>query len=118
MAPLQAGGTPDTLPRATTDRPDDRPGLQVHMIYALPSDGIDRGFDTDGSIENSVDAFQRWLSSQAGGRAMRFDTFQGQVDVTFLRMRVSDAEIAARGSLALEAIDPEVTAAGFNLPGK
>ena len=88
------------------------------MIYALPSDGIDRGFDTDGSIQNSADAFQRWLSDQTGGRTLRMDTFQGQVDVTFVRLQQTDAQIAARGDLALEAIDPEITAAGFTAPGK
>ena len=46
------------------------------------------------------------------------DTFQGQVDVTFVRLQQTDAQIAARGDLALEAIDPEITAAGFTAPGK
>jgi hypothetical protein len=118
LAPLQASGTIGTLPRSTVDRPDDRPGLQVHMIYAVPSDGVDRSFDVDGSIQNSVDAFQRWLSAQTGGRTLRIDTFQGQADVTFVRLRLTDAEIAARRDLALEAIDPEIVAAGFNGPGK
>jgi len=118
LPPLQAGGSNRTLPRATVDRQDDRLGLQVHMIYALPSDGIDRAFDTDGSIQNSADAFQRWLSVQTGGRTLRIDTFQGQVDVTFVRLRLTDAEIAARRDLALESIDPEIVAAGFNAPGK
>ncbi|HEV8603494.1 MAG TPA: PASTA domain-containing protein [Gaiellaceae bacterium] len=106
------------LPRATADRLDDRAGLQVHLIYALPSDGVDRAFDTDGSIQNSADAYQRWLYGQTGGRALRLDTFQGSVDVTFVRLQLTDAQIAARGDLALEAIDPELSAAGFNAPGK
>jgi hypothetical protein len=120
LAPLQAGGTsaPRLLPRATADRPDDRGGLQVHLIYALPSDGVDRGFDTDGSIQNSADAYQRWLSGQTGGRTLRLDTFEGSLDVSFHRLQQTDAQIAARGGLALEAIDPEITAAGFNAPGK
>lgn len=120
LAPLHAGGTssPGALPRSTTDRPDDRGGLQVHMIYALPSDGVDRAFDTDGSIQNSADAYQRWLSGQTGGRTLRLDTFQGSVDVTFHRLQQTDAQIAARGGFALESIDPELVAAGFNAPGK
>jgi hypothetical protein len=88
------------------------------LIYALPSDGVDRAFDTDGSIQNSADAYQRWLSGQTGGRALRLDTFQGSLDVTFHRLQQTDSQIAARGDLALEAIDPELTAAGFNAPGK
>jgi PASTA domain/Divergent InlB B-repeat domain len=118
LAPLQAGGSNMTLPRSNVDRQDDLSGLQVHMIYALPSDGVDRSFDIDGSIQSSVEAFQRWLSAQTGGRTLRIDTFQGQVDVTFVRLRLTDAEIAAHRDLALEAIDPEIVAAGFTAPGK
>jgi hypothetical protein len=65
-----------TLPRATADRPDDFPGLQIHMVYAVPSDRPDRGFDTDGSIENAVAAFQTWLAARTGGRALRIDTYR------------------------------------------
>jgi PASTA domain/Divergent InlB B-repeat domain len=104
------------LPRSTTDRPDDFHGLQVHMLYALPSDGVDRSFDTDGSIESSVGAFQRWLVARSG-RYLRMDTSQGSLDISFIRLQRTDAETAAQGSLALEAIAPQVNAV-FNAPGK
>jgi PASTA domain/Divergent InlB B-repeat domain len=104
------------LPRSTVDRPDDFQGLQVHMLYAVPSDGGDRSFDTDGSIESSVAAFQRWLFARSG-RYLRMDTAQGALDISFIRLQRTDAEIAAQGSLALEAIAPQVNAV-FNAPGK
>jgi PASTA domain/Divergent InlB B-repeat domain len=104
------------LPRSTADRPDDFHGLQVHLLYALPSDGVDRSFDTDGSIENSVAAFQRWLFVQSG-RRLRVDTHQGGLDISFIRLQQTDAAIAAQGSLALEALAPQVNAV-FNAPGK
>ena len=35
------------LDRATADRPDDSPvAQQIHVIYAVPSDGTDNEFDT------------------------------------------------------------------------
>ena len=36
------------FPRATADRSDDYAGLQLRAIYATPTDGPDRGFDTSG----------------------------------------------------------------------
>jgi hypothetical protein len=101
-----------TLPRATADRPDDFPGLQIHMVYAVPSDRPDRAFDTDGSIENSVAAFQRWLTARTGGRALRVDTYQGSVDVTFRRMATSDDDYPAY------AIVSDLRASGILSPTK
>jgi hypothetical protein len=114
LAPLQAGGSSGgPLPRATVDRLDDRSGLQIHVMYVLPSDRVDRGFDTDGSIENSVSAFQRWLRAQTNGRSLRLDTFQGSLDITFHRLARTNAEIAARGRGARDLIEQELRAAGL-----
>ncbi len=46
------------LPRTTTDRPDERGGAQVHVMYLLPSDGSDRALDTNGTIAASVKNWQ------------------------------------------------------------
>jgi hypothetical protein len=43
-----------TLPRSTVDRPDDISGSQVHVVYAIPSDGTDRELDTNGVIAGTV----------------------------------------------------------------
>ena len=114
LAPLQAGGEALVpLPRATADRPDDYAGLQLHAIYATPSDGPDRGFDTSGGIENSIASFQSWLMGQTGGRALRFDTYQGSVDITFVRLPRPDAEYAARGRNARDLLEQDLRAAGI-----
>ncbi len=114
LAPLQAGGEAFVpLPRATADRPDDYAGLQLHAIYATPSDGPDRAFDTSGGIENSIASFQSWLMGQTGGRALRFDTYQGSVDITFVRLPHTDAEYAARGRNARDLLEQDLRAAGI-----
>jgi len=106
------GAAGEALPRSTADRPDDFAGLQVHMVYAVPSDRVDRSFDTDGSIQNGVDSFQRWLSAQTGGRTLRIDTYQGLADVTFRRMPAAD------GPYPHLAIFQDLPAAGLAAPGK
>jgi List-Bact-rpt repeat protein len=116
-APSALGGRA-ALPRATADRPDDRAGAQVHAIYVLPGDGADRALDTDGTIEASVGNFQAWLKGQTGGRGLRLDTSQGQLDVSFLRLSQTDAQLAATGLFLRDAIERELRAAGFDQPGK
>src|SRR5580704_8164648 len=65
--PLTPGVTLTVLPRSTVDRPDERSGYQVHVIYVVPSDGVDRQRDVDGEIVRSVYAFDRWFARQTDG---------------------------------------------------
>src|SRR4051812_45681831 len=74
------------LPRATADRPDEQSGALLHVMYVLPSDGVDDQHDTNGKIGTSVTAFDNWLSNQTPGRSFRIDTFQGLPDITFFRL--------------------------------
>lgn len=75
FASVLAGASP--LARSTVDRPDDSPEPQIHVLYVLPSDRGDRELDTNGTLESSVAAFQRWLAGQTGGRVLRLDTSGG-----------------------------------------
>jgi hypothetical protein len=116
LACVLAGAAPaarTALPRATADRPDDVLGPQVHVIYALPSDGTDRSLDTNGAIGNSVASFQRWLAAETGGRRLRLDTFQASLDVTFVRLPRTDAEMASRGAFIRGEIERLLQSAGF-----
>jgi Divergent InlB B-repeat domain len=108
-----AGGLFAPLPRSTVDRPDDFAGLQVHVVYAVPSDAVDRGFDTDGGIENSTASYQQWLSGQTGGRVLRMDTYQGSLDITFVRLPRPDSEYVALGRGARDLIEQDLRAAGL-----
>jgi hypothetical protein len=75
----------DPNPRSTRDRPDDISGPQIHFIYAVPSDWEDRNRDRFGEVERSAGAIQNWLQEQTGQR-LRVDTYEGRVDVSFLRV--------------------------------
>jgi hypothetical protein len=106
------------LPRSTTDRPDELFGVQVHVIYALPSDLDDRALDTDGTLPSSVSNFQTWLRGQTGGHGLRLDTYQGEPDISFHRFSETDAELAAYGLNLRDAIEARLRSAGFDAPGK
>jgi hypothetical protein len=102
------------LPRATQDRPDDLTGSQVHLMYVLPSDGVDRQLDTNGTLEGSASSFQAWLRGETGGRDLDIDTYQGAMDITFFQLSRTDAQIASYGAQVRDQIEDEVNAAGFS----
>ena len=106
------------LGRSTVDRPDDVVGSQFHLLYVLPKDGADRSFDVNGSIKNSVTAFAGWFLNTAGGRALRFDTFHGSLDISFLRLSRTDAQMAAYGANVRDQIEVDTKKAGFNTANK
>ena len=72
--------------RAVTDMPDEISGPQVHVLYAVASDGGDRQLDTNGVVSTCVASWQKWLRGQTDGRGVRLDTHQGELDISFLRL--------------------------------
>ena len=115
--------TPTATPLPTedvlrSDRADDLSGHQVHVMYVLPADGMERNRHVDGSLHRSVAAFQAWLAGQTGGPRLRMDTFQGQLDISFFRLGRSDAEIASHGAFVGGEIEAELRAAGRIAPEK
>ena len=104
--------------RTFSDLPDDSSGNQIHVMYVLPSDGVDESLDTNGALARSVATFQRWLAGQAGGQRLRLDYFRGALDVTFFRMSQTDAQIASTGPYVRDQIESELIGAGFNSPNK
>lgn len=118
VAVLAATPAGAALPRAATDRPDDRSSVQVHFLYVVPRDGVDRALDTGSVISASVNSWQAWLRRQTGGRELYVDTSQGELDVSFFRLATDDAVVAGRGPFVREQIEEEIFAAGFNSPTK
>ena len=106
------------LARSTIDRRDDSRKPQIHVMYVLPSDRVDRALDTDGTLKNTVSSFQAWLSAKTGGRALRLDTFRGSLDISFFRLSRTDAQIESYGAFVRDQIELEIKAAGFNAPKK
>ena len=115
---LTAGAADAALPRSTADRLDEQRGPQIHFVYAVPADGQDRRLDESGVLEGSVASFQAWLAAETGGPNLRVDTYQGSLDVSFVRLASSDATLAARGAFVREGVQEELRAAGFNRPDR
>lgn len=111
-------GPAQAAPRAESDRPDDQPGPQLHLLYVLPSDGQDRSLDRDGSIAGSTESWQRWLQDQTGGQRLRVDTAQGQPDISFVRLRRSNAQLSGYGEWLRDQIEYELVGRGFHAPDK
>lgn len=109
------------LPRSTVDRVDDTQLSQVHVMYVLPSDGIDRGLDTDGHLAGSMHAINAWLAANTPGREFRIDTYQGAVDVTFFQLDRTDAIVRSGAefpgpAFVRDIIEKDMKAAGFDKP--
>jgi hypothetical protein len=104
--------------RSTSERPDDLTGPQIHLVYALPSDGVDRRLDIDGTIARSIAASQRWLAGQTDGRKIRLDAVGGEPDITFFRLSRSDVDLKSEGAFTREAIEGELKGQGFDSADK
>lgn len=100
--------------RSSADRTDDSGLPQVKFLYVLPSDAADRSFDTDRTIHRTVSSWQRWFAGQAGGRRFRFDTFQGALDIAFVRLGRSEAQYAGYGITMRDSLEKDLAALGFN----
>lgn len=112
-APIEPAGE-----RAMTDRPDDSSGYQIHVVYAVPSDGADEKLDVNGAIATSIAAGQNWFAGQTGGRTLRIDTYHGALDISFFRLSWSDGFVRSLGSGEADAIRAELLAAGFDRSNK
>lgn len=87
------------------DMPDDLEGAQIHVVYAIPSDRPNADSDLVEKIRNEVEVAQEWVQAEVG-RALRFDTFQGNPDVSVVRLIRAEKEFydmgLGRGSAALQ----------------
>lgn len=87
------GGAPADDPyrrvRSTRDQPDDQPdAYQIHILYVEPADVTAAvRLDEDGSLRRSVTAWLAWMARQTGGAKLRFDTCDGVLDVTYVKLR-------------------------------
>jgi hypothetical protein len=105
--------------RGTADRADEKTGQQVHVMYVLPSDATDQQLDTLGRIEGSVRSWTKWLSGQTGGKEVRIDTYGGgHVDVSFLKLTRTDAQMNSPGANVRDKLEYQLLASGFDSPDK
>lgn len=102
------------LQRSTTNRTDESASGRVKIMYALPSDGADRNFDTDGTIHRTLSSGQRWLAAQTAGRSVRYDASDGGLDITFVRLPRTDAVYYGYGIFIRDSIEKDLKAVGWN----
>lgn len=78
--------------RSLIDRSDEVLGPQIHLIYVVGKDVQDRNWDTNGQIKKWVDQGQDWFFS-ASGKKFRYDTFNSDLDISFLRSQLTLSEM-------------------------
>ncbi len=90
-----------------TDRPDDFPGLyQFHVLYVVTEDFKYTTRDLDGSINEQIRLVNEWFSGQTDGKTMRMDTYRDQLDITFVILPVTEAELFSYTAQNYEKYDP------------
>jgi hypothetical protein len=108
----------------STDRPDAVGGRKVHVIYAVPADGVDRFAESASAITTDLAAITDWWRREDPSHAPRWDLFAfpgcepgpAALDLSFVRLpRGADAYFLHAGRLAAIATD---LAAAFSDPAK
>jgi hypothetical protein len=88
----QVGQNDSIAGRITVDRPDDTTAPQVKAYYVLAADSVDDRYDVAGHIAKQVTSANEWLFAN-GGKRVRWDTYRGDVDVQFVRLKKTEAEL-------------------------
>lgn len=109
---------------STTDRPDIVAGKQVHVIYAYPSDGVDRLGQLATGISTDLAAVETWWQGQDYTRNVRFDLASfpcvgtGALDISDVHLSESAGSLQVDGQTRLAHLRDDLVAAGFTDPGK
>ena len=87
-----AASTADLLPQAV-------PGPSVHLVYAYPSDGVDRLTQFGTTIQTDAETIDAWWRGQDPTRTPRFDTFAfscgPQLDISDIKLLNTGSRAAA-----------------------
>jgi hypothetical protein len=105
--------TPCATARTAVDRRDDVTNHQVHVIYAVPSDGADLEPDVSRQIAASFDHIRSYLRDRLDGHSFRLDTCEGELDVTFLRLDRPASEYAEMRSGFVQGLELDLARHGF-----
>jgi uncharacterized repeat protein (TIGR02543 family) len=88
--------------QTATDRPDAVTGPQLHLVYAIPSDGANAFGTYATAIASDAEAVDAWWQRQDPLRTPRFDLAAfsgcsgfGAVDVSFVQLSQSSAQLFA-----------------------
>lgn len=102
--------------RSTTDRLDDFKGYQIHVVYVVPKGTADLKYDTNGFLDSMSKDAQRWLREKTNNQ-LKIDTYQGQLDVTFLQSRYSASELCKDGCDTLALLAEELQQQDSSIDG-
>jgi len=122
FAPAASAVTPVTwcggAPSAN-DRPDVVGGNQIHVVYAVPSDGADRFAQLASAIATDSGAIGEWWRKQDPTRAPRFDlsgscTGAGSLDISDVRLPHPTAYYNQAAVPRIQQLRDDLLAAGFD----
>jgi hypothetical protein len=99
--------------RTTTDRADDVASQQVKVLYVTPSDGADASLDNNRTLLHTIGSWQRWFAGQAAGKYVRLDTYQGMVDIAFVRLPRTGAAMAGYGLFLRDTLEKDLKGLGW-----
>ena len=91
--------------------------MTVHPVYAVPAGTLDEQWDINGTIEGIVADLQTWLRERTDGRGLVWDEADGSLDITFVRLNQSEAELAKEPN-GWEPIAEELYRRGLDDPNK
>ena len=77
-------------------------------MYVLPADGTDQSLDTDGTIETAIDSISYWFRTETDGLDLRWDTYAGELDVTFYRLSVVEDSITVEVAYVRDRLEREL----------
>ncbi len=106
---------------SSVDLPDIVTGPQIHVIYAIPSDGTDNFGAAASLVADDVASITSWWQGQDSTRVPRFDTaaFGGQdcVDISSVKLPDPTSSWASEGAgAAFDNIRLELAGLGFADP--
>lgn len=78
----------------STDQVDEVRDEQIHVVYAVPKGETARTQELYPKIANSIAAWQRWLYAETNGHVVKFDTYQGALDITYVELPRTDKDYA------------------------
>lgn len=95
--------------RTTIDQPDTIAGFQIKPVYVVPSDGLDRNWDTNGQISSFLDEGNGFLQDQMG-LSFQVDSTAGGYDIAFMRSKYTKAQIMDMAGNTVNALAQEFAA--------
>ncbi len=107
---------------STTDRPDAVTGDQVHVVYAVPSDGADNFPAFANRIADDVTSIGNWWTGQDATRTPRFDLaafpLATCVDISSVRLAEPGASLQGNANAAFARVANDLASSGFGSPYK